>query len=82
MGDVNHKYPNTTIPSTIIVIAIIPIVFALFMNARTVIVISRKYSNASHAVKPICSTSSSIDLSFCFHCNKKVPNYKSGTFIE
>ena len=67
MEDVNHKYPNTAIPIAIIIIEIIPMVFALFINARKVIEIKRQYSNVSHPVKPICNTSTNSDLliSFC-----------------
>ena len=47
MEDVNHKYPNTAIPIAIIIIVIIPMVFALFINARKVIEIKRQYSKPS-----------------------------------
>ena len=60
MEDVNHKYPNTAIPIAIIIIVIIPMVFALFLNARKVIEIKRQYSNASHPLKPICNTSTNL----------------------
>ena len=64
MEDVNHKYPNTAIPIAIIIIVIIPMVFALFINARKAIEIKRQYSNASHSVKPICNTSTNFDCRF------------------
>lgn len=62
IGDVNHKQLNTTIPSAIIIIVIIPIIFALFLNAKIVIVIKRKYNNTNHAVKPICNASTNSDF--------------------
>ena len=46
----------------IIIIVIIPIIFALFLNEKIVIVIKRKYSNTNHAVKPICNASTDSDF--------------------
>ena len=62
MEDVNHKYPKTTIPNTMIAVVMIPATFFFLTNAIAVMIISSTYTIANQAVNPICNTSSNPDL--------------------
>ena len=63
MEDVNHKYPKTTIPNTMIAVVTIPATFFFLTNAIAVMIISSTYTIANQAVNPICNTYSNTDLS-------------------
>ena len=56
MGDVNHKYPKTTIPNTIIAVVMIPAIFFLLTNAIAVMIINSTYTIANQTVNPIFIT--------------------------
>lgn len=53
MGDVIHKYPKITIPNTMIVVVIIPVIFFLFAKAIAEMIIKITYTIANQAVNTI-----------------------------
>ena len=87
MEEVNHKYPKTTIPNTMIAVVMIPATFFFLTNAIAVMIISSTYTIANQAVNPICNISSNWNLpkqhlhydfvTICFACMMK-----SKLFIE
>ena len=60
MKDVNHKYPKTTIPNTMIAVVMNPATFFFLTNAIAVMIISSTYTIANQAVNPICNISSNF----------------------
>ena len=62
MEDVNHKYPKTTIPNTMIAVVMIPATFFFLTNAIAVMIISNTYTIANKAVNPIYNTYSNTEL--------------------
>ena len=72
MEDVNHKYPKTTIPNTMIAVVMIPATFFFLTNAIAVMIISSTYTIANQAVNPICNTSSNPDFIYVFVINTTV----------
>lgn len=62
MEDVNHKYPKTTIPNTMIAVVMIPATFFFLTNAIAVMIISSTYTIANQAVNPICNISSNSEF--------------------
>jgi hypothetical protein len=62
MEDVNHKYPKTTIPNTMIAVVMNPATFFFLTNAIAVMIISSTYTIANQAVNPICNISSNCYL--------------------
>ena len=74
MEDVNHKYPKTTIPNTMIAVVMNPATFFFLTNAIAVMIISSTYTIANQAVNPICNISA--------NCNCQPTSGSSEHFVE